>query len=71
MRRRIVAAEREPEPEQAHDQPDKILGKDDHHQKKREKHGLEDEHRLAAEIVGERAEGAGSDQDAEQRGSAN
>ena len=70
MGRRVVASEREPHSEQADDQPDEVRGEDDQHEEQDEQAHLEHEHRLAAEAVGEAAQGARADQDAEQAGGA-
>ena len=70
MGRRVVASEREPHSEQADDQPDEVRGEDDQNEEQDEQAHLEHEHRLAAEAVGEAAQGARADQDAEQAGGA-
>ena len=66
MRGRIIAAEREPHAEQADDQPDEALREHDCHQEQDKQRHLDDEHRLAAELIGQAAQRAGADQDAEQ-----
>jgi hypothetical protein len=66
MRRRIIAAESEPHSEKADDEPDKTLGKDDCHQEQDKQRHFDDEHRLAAVSIGQAAERACADQDAEQ-----
>ena len=63
---RVVAAERHAEAEQADHQRDEIGADDEQGQKGGEDDHLGDEHRAAAETVGEAAEEQGADEDAEQ-----
>ncbi|HXC13498.1 MAG TPA: hypothetical protein VNV39_11720 [Stellaceae bacterium] len=64
MRGRVVAAEREPETEQADREGQEIFAQDQQCQKRAKDDHLGDEHPLAAEIVGQAAEQDGAKQNA-------
>jgi hypothetical protein len=68
--RRVVTPEREPHSEKADDQPHEVLRKYDSDQEQNKQHHFDDEHRLAAESIGEAAQCTRSDQNAEQAGGA-
>jgi hypothetical protein len=63
---RIVAAQRQPQPEQAGHEPEVARARHQQHQEDHENEHLDDEHALAAEIVRQAAEADGADEDAEQ-----
>ena len=66
MSRRIVAAEREADPEQADHDEIEVGGENERREERHEDHHLHDEHDLAAETVRHPAEADGADEDAEQ-----
>ena len=66
MRRRIVAAEREADSEQADHDQIKVRSEHQRHEERHEDHHLDQEHPLAAEAIRQSAEADGADEDAEQ-----
>jgi hypothetical protein len=66
MRRRVVAAEGEPDPEQADHEDIEVGGEDDCHQETHKYDHFREEHGFAAEPVGKPPEGDRSDENPEQ-----
>ena len=65
MSGRIVAAERQPDSEQADHDKIKVWGEDERREERHEDHHFHEEHDLAAEAVRHSPEADGADEDAE------